>query len=288
MKELNKIDLHIHTEKGLIYNGGNDGKDTGKYFSAENLIKRNRINDFDLISITNHNKIDTISNIKTEIISSITNTNFCPGIELDLFISSEKRYHIIIIFSENTDTIQIQHKLGELIEENKNNYVNLSQLFELVNQTECILIPHGIKTRGITPSMRPKDTVIFDDMVDLVKIIKSAATIGVLFEYTNINNSLKFSERVSSVATQKWLSVKEFAEIEDKIGARYTASDYRFASEHIRKETKPMTKIWSSPTFRGLQLACIFSETRIWNEKDIINKSNWISRIEIKLNNNFT
>ena len=59
-KEWNKIDLHVHTKTGKVFNNKDESKDTGKFYNLENLIKRNLINDLDLISITNHNILDII------------------------------------------------------------------------------------------------------------------------------------------------------------------------------------------------------------------------------------
>ena len=58
MEEWKRIDLHIHTRKGNNYNNGGEDADTGKYYSLENLYQRNKINNFELISFTNHNSID--------------------------------------------------------------------------------------------------------------------------------------------------------------------------------------------------------------------------------------
>ena len=111
MIEWNKLDLHIHTQPGNIHNNKEEDKDTGRYYNLKNLIKRNKLNDLKLISITNHNLINVIELLKATYPSKKTGTNVIPGIELDVFISSDKRYHIIVVFSESTNIIDVNMKL---------------------------------------------------------------------------------------------------------------------------------------------------------------------------------
>lgn len=147
MNEWNKVDLHIHTQEGKSYNNKPEANDTGKYYTLKNLIVRNRVNDLKLIAITNHNLINIKDLIKAAYASKKTGTNLIPGIELDVFINSDNRYHIIVVFSESVDIININCKLEKTLEKNKNNFLTIDDLFKLIQGTECIIIPHGCKNR---------------------------------------------------------------------------------------------------------------------------------------------
>lgn len=286
MEEWKRIDLHIHTRKGNNYNNGGEDADTGKYYSLENLYQRNKINNFELISFTNHNSIDVIELLKASYISKFSNTNLLPGVELDVFITSKKRYHIVVIFSETTDIIRVSSKLEKLINANRNNFLYLDNLFDLISGTECIIIPHACKNpHGLKETS--KDDVNISDAENLMNIITSSSSINVLFEHTQPHFKESFKENIMQQAIEKWYSEEEIEELKNRIETEYTASDYRFSKQKIEKETRKLPLIWASPTFRGLQLACMFHKNRIRIEDNILNKTNYIKKIIIEGSKNF-
>ena len=66
---------------------------------------------------------------------------------------------------------------------NKNNYLEINDLFEMIQGTECVIIPHGCKNpHGLKP--RQSDEIDINDAIDLVNIITSSSSINVLFEHT--------------------------------------------------------------------------------------------------------
>lgn len=281
MNEWNKIDLHVHSHVGNTYNNQDEDANTGKYYNLKNLIERNRINELKLISITNHNSIDILELIRATYISRKYGTNVIPGIELDVFIRTEKRYHIIVVFSENIDIIDINRKLEIILKENGNNYLSIDNLFNLIQGTECIIIPHGCKNpHGIKATK--DDEIDINDAIDLVNIITSSSSLNVLFEHTRPHFSESFKSNLMSKAEKMWLSVDELEELKNRVEGQYIGSDYRFNSYPIEKETRSLTKIWANPTFRGLQISCIFPSERIRSENNIVTRVNYLSKIEIE------
>ena len=81
---------------------------------------------------------------------------------------------------------------------------------------------------------------------------------NVLFEHTRPHFSESFKSNLMSKAEKMWLSVDELEELKNRVEGQYIGSDYRFNSYPIEKETRSLTKIWANPTFRGLQISCIF------------------------------
>lgn len=280
MEEWNKIDLHIHTQVGRVYNNKDEKKDTGKYYNIQNLIKRNQINNLKLISITNHNIINVVELLKATYASQKYGTNVIPGIELDVFIHSNNRYHIIVIFSESVDIINISNKLDKIIEKNGNNFLTLDDLFVLIQGTECVIIPHGCKNpHGFKPTK--EDEIDINDAINLVNIITSSASMNVLFEHTKPYFSESFKSNLIEKSKRKWLSIQEMEELTKRAGVEYVGSDYRFCNLPIKKEDRILTKIWANPTFRGLQISCIFPSERIRAENNIVTRVNYLSKIEI-------
>lgn len=288
MDEWQKLDLHIHTQQGKTYNNSAEVSDIGKFYSLINFYARNKKNNLNLVSITNHNIINAIELIKIAYISKYTNTKVLPGVELDIKIKSEKRYHIIVIFSESIDIIKIIRKLDEKIKKNSNgktyNFLNLDELFDLIHNTECILIPHACKKQGLKPT--ESDDVNLMDAENLLNIITSSSCVNVLFEHTQPYNKKSFKDNIISRATN-WFTVEEVEELRNKIETSYTASDYKFQVDPKDEKIRKLPKIWATSTFRGLQLSCLFSKNRIEMEDNIISKTNYIKNIVIKGNDNF-
>ena len=286
MDEWNKLDLHVHTQIGKTYNNESESENTGKYYSLKNLIDRNNINDLKLIAITNHNIINIRDILKAAYASKKTNTNLIPGVELDVFVHSNKRYHVIVVFGESVDIIDINDRLENILKDNGNNYLTIDDLFKLIQGTECIIIPHGCKNpHGL--KAKQDDDIDINDAIDLVNIITSSSSLNVLFEHTKPHFSESFKSNLIKKAKSKWLSVDEMQELEKRAGTEYVGSDYRFSEFPISKEKRVMSKIWANPTFRGLQLSCMFPDERIKAENNIITRVNYISEIHIEKSNFF-
>ena len=281
MNEWNKLDLHVHTQVGRTYNNEDEAENTGKYYTLKNLIERNSINDLKLISITNHNLLNINNLLKAAYASKKTGTNLIPGVELDVFIHSNKRYHIIVVFSESVDIIRVNFELEHILIQNGNNYLTLDDLFKLIQGTECIIIPHACKNPHGLKS-RQGDEIDINDAIDLANIITSSSSLNVLFEHTKPHFSESFKSNLVEKAKNQWLSVDEIQELERRAGTEYVGSDYRFSELPIIKEKRIMSKIWANPTFRGLQISCMFPYERIKPENKIITRVNYISNISIE------
>ena len=286
MNEWNKIDLHVHTQVGKTYNNEGEAENTGKYYTLKNLVDRNSKNGLNMISIANHNLINIKELLRATYICRKTGTNVIPGVELDVFIHSKKRYHIIVVFAESADIIDISNKLENILMQNSNNYLTIDDLFKLIQGTECIIIPHGCKNpHGFKP--KQSDEIDINDAIDLVNIITSSSNLNVLFEHTKPHFSESFKNNLVEKAKKKWLSVDEVKELEKRSGTEYVGSDYRFSEFPINKEKRIMTKIWANPTFRGLQISCMFPSERMKAENKIITRVNYISEINIEKSNYF-
>lgn len=285
MKEWNKIDLHIHAEHGITY----DGKKTDNnhnFYSLKNMILRNELNDLSLVALTEHNLINVINNLKLSyaLEKKGTTTNL-PGVELDICIK-EKRYHIIVIFSKRVNIIDISLKINKLITNKpKNSYLTLDEFLNVIMNTECIIIPHACKKAGLKPE---KDDEVLDKIaIGIIEVLRSGNFINFLFEHTKQFFKGSFAKSVIENASVNWISEEELNQTSEVLEAGITGSDFRFKTATPEVSEKDFSAIWASPTFRGLELVCLFPANRILMSEQIIEKHNYISLIHIEGNDFF-
>lgn len=106
---MKKVDLHIHT-------CASDG--TCDVYELKDEIKKNKI---EIFSITDHDSIDNIENMKKIIVPG-DNMIFIPGVELSTIFEG-REYHLTLYNYEMTE------ELLKLIKENNENKINTNQKF---------------------------------------------------------------------------------------------------------------------------------------------------------------
>jgi DNA-binding transcriptional MerR regulator len=290
MGEWNKVDLHIHSQHGITYDG-NKKEDWENHFSLLNLVKRNIFNNLALISITNHNIIDVFEMVKSAYVSKkYSNCNLLPGVELDVIINN-CRYHIILVFSERVNIIELSCKISCMIsnKEDGKRYLYLHELVSIIENTECIIIPHACKIQGFKHNQEaniPQD--IADNLID---IICSGSQISLLFEHTKPYFNGSFSKNIIQQTSYQWINEDEYLnykkEVEERSSTPYVGSDYRFTKDITGKDNRDFPAIWCEATYRGLQLICLFPQNRLKPYSKVIVKSNYISKLKIEGNKFF-
>lgn len=283
--EWNKIDLHIHAEHGLTHDGKNNSNGEN-YYSLSNMLIRNKAHDLKLVSLTEHNKIDIINNIKLRYaLETYGQSTTLPGVELDIIIK-EKRYHVIVIFSNKVNLVDINFKLVNYIKKKDNKiFFDLDEFISIIEETECIVIPHGCKKQGF--KQEQKDSVDSDIAITLVDILRSRHYINLLFEHTKPHFKGSFAKNIIQNSAINWLTIEEMENVKKRLSAGIKGSDFRFTEKIYIPKEEDFTAIWATPSFRGLELACIFPENRISMFSQVIEKSDYISKIKIKENENF-
>lgn len=283
--EWSKIDLHIHGEHGLTHDGKSSSNDKN-FYNLSNMLIRNKAHDLKLVSLTEHNKINVINNIKLRYaLETYGQSTTLPGIELDIVIK-EKRYHIIVIFSNKVNLIDINFKLTKYVERKKDKiFFDLDEFISIIEETECIVIPHGCKKQGF--KQEQKDSIDSDIAITLVDILRSRHYINLLFEHTKPYFKGSFAKNIIQNTAENWLTIEEMQKVKERLSAGIKGSDFRFTEEIYTPKEEDFSAIWATPSFRGLELACIFPENRISMFSQVIEKSDYISKIKIKDNEYF-
>lgn len=288
--EWHKIDLHIHAEHGITFDGStSDGN--ANYYSLYNMIVRNKINDLALVALTEHNLVNVINNLKLSYALNLAmkgESDCLPGVELDLLIN-QKRYHVIIIFSKRVDIIKISFNIKKFIS-NKGHenrfYLTLEELLKVIMNTECIIIPHACKISGLKKSSQDEvESIIATGIID---ILRSGNFINFLFEHTKDYFKGSFAKSVLESASVNWISEDEIIHTSLTLEAGIAGSDFRFTTDEQTISNKDFSAIWAEPTFRGLELVCMFPKNRILLSNQVIKKNNYISRIQINENEYFS
>ncbi len=285
MKEWHKIDLHIHAEHGITFDCKRSNSNPN-FYNLKNMIERNRLNDLSLVSLTEHNMINIINNLKLSYaMNKQGSTNSLPGVEIDLCMDNN-RYHVIVIFSKRVNIINVGAKIQKFVTNKTNNcYVNLDEFLQIIMNTECIVIPHACKKQGLKP--KQTDEVSAGIAVGIIDVLRSGNFVNFLFEHTKEYYRGSFARSVIENASASWVSEEELNQLSSSLNAGVTGGDFRFNTATQRISDKDFSAIWASPTYRGLELVCLFPENRIQMFNEIIEKNNYISRIEIEGNDFF-
>lgn len=285
MKEWHKIDLHIHAEHGITFDRKVKDKNPN-FYNLKNMLKRNELNDLSLVALTEHNMINVVNNLKLSyVLEKEGKTNSLPGVEIDLCIK-ENRYHIIVIFSKRVNIIDISFKISTFIKNKTiNAYLTLDEFLKVIINTECIIIPHACKKTGLKPGK--DDDVSNEIAVGIIDVLRSGNFINFLFEHTKQYFKGSFAKSVIENASVNWISEDELVQLNEVLEAGIAGSDFRFNTENIEVSEKDFSAIWAAPTFRGLELVCLFPENRILMFDQIIEKHNYISQIQIEGNQFF-
>ena len=148
-KEFSKISIHNHI-------GGNNcerkldeqynKKLSFDLNSAVDILKDAKKNDYELLAITNANVFRVEDYLETKFIAKKYSINIIPGVELNISNEDKTKFlHVVLLVDPKSNLIKFSNKINEIIQINKNNYVDINQLVDIVISHKVILIPHGLK-----------------------------------------------------------------------------------------------------------------------------------------------
>ena len=149
MERWNAIDLHMHTCVGITRDKKNDIVN----FSYQKFVKVLIDYDLQLCAVTNHNVINFENYIMINYLSKLLNRTILLGIEIDTITDTQLPLHIVAIFSKDfKNNYDVCIHINKLISK-KNSELeivyNSDEIIELLQKYDTILIPHGIKSKGI-------------------------------------------------------------------------------------------------------------------------------------------
>lgn len=219
-------------------------------------------NGYGLLGFTNSNTFDPASYILVRYYAKQKLINLLPGIEINVRNNKTGKYlHVVTIFDTKYSILKIGENLRLLFDENKQNMLTLEQFLEMVVWFRCIVIPHGIK-QGARSSVSNPET--------LSELISLSDSIPVVVEDNAIYHRRQLIAQLESRLTSR-----EIVWLEES--SSVSSADRTNFSDIVSP-----TFIWGSSTFDDLFYSCFMSGTRIKRENDIINKVNYISRIDIR------
>ncbi|MGL4588864.1 MAG: hypothetical protein ACRCUP_01325 [Mycoplasmatales bacterium] len=264
-----KISLHNHIGGKCSDRTYNDFKNNANYsvdYSDAVAVIENRINEgIEIIALTNHNTIDVNLYIFLNLvkIKKRSEIKIIPGAELSLE-NNGKLLHVCILLEPNIEKInKIAIKLNEFIDKNRNNCITIEQLSEILTleklKMRAILIPHGIKQKQKSLAKNP-------EMVN---------------EFFNMNNSFPILIEDNKLYHKATL----LNELKNRLSEKYYfwCEKARYVTAHDRKEQlDDPTFFWGKKAFNSLYYAGMIGKERFVRETDIIDRDDYISRIDIK------
>lgn len=265
-KEYCKISVHNHfgdSESERKIDDSFDKKISFNYIDAIAKIKEAYNKNFNLLAFTNANVLLVPQYLALKKYAQILNINLTPGTEVNIFNSNtNKILHLIILFNPKSNLINIAKKLENSIIENNQNYITIDQLVDIILCEKVILIPHGIKQtryeRGAADNPEQFKEIIA--MRDAIPII--------------IEDNRKYHKETLKVRLKDELNKNEFAWLE-------RTQNVSCADRGSFSNILDPTYIWGNNTFDDLYFAVLMQGSRIKRKDDIINKPNYISKIEI-------
>lgn len=146
----NAIDLHMHTKSGFTRDKTTDQVKFA-YIKYVDVLKKY---DLKLCAVTNHNVIDFCNYVSMNYLANKLNRNILLGVELDTVMENDKPLHTVAIFEKNF----IQNfAVSQYVSDNTNKKIandqkiiySADEIVKIVKDYNAILIPHGIKAKGI-------------------------------------------------------------------------------------------------------------------------------------------
>ena len=148
-KEFSKISIHNHiggkeSERKIDEQYDKELKfDVNKAIS---VIKDAKLNDYNMLAITNSNTFRVSDYLMTKFMAKYYNISILPGIELNISNDDENKFlHIIIIVDPKSNILKFSNDVNNNISINQKNYINIDQLVDIVLTHKVIIIPHGLK-----------------------------------------------------------------------------------------------------------------------------------------------
>lgn len=198
-----------------------------------------------------------------------------PGVEFNIIndfdfetdpASERKFLHLVMLVDPQGDLRKFSNDIRIFCSENGENFINVSQLTNLVIEHKCILIPHGKKQ-----SNSQHDTESNIDVIDDLLSIKE-------FIPLMIEDNTKTQRRILEERIKVKLSKDNFDWFE-KSASISSLDRYKNFSDIVQP-----TYIWGEPTFEALFYSSILGKSRVFRESDIIEKNRYIRKIKIKNN----
>ena len=241
-KEYSKISVHNHFgdkdsekkidedfKKNIVFN----------YGEAFKKIKDAYNESFNLLAFTNANVLLVPQYIALKKYSELLNITLIPGAEINIINSATKKIlHLIVLFNPQSNLFKISQVLNNYIEKNKNNYITIEQLVDLIFGERVILIPHGIKQTKYERSAA-------DNPIQFQEIIAMRDAIPVIIEDNRVYHRETLKARLKDELTSKdflWLEKSQSVSCADR--------------ESFKNVSDP-TYIWGNNTFDDLYLAVL-------------------------------
>lgn len=261
MNEWNVVDLHTHTMSGYTRDKTRDNV-IFSYLDFFNVISKYNIK---LIAVTNHNYIDMINYILLRHLSKLNGTNILLGVELDSDLSMGTHIHIACIFNDKFELNFSAYKainaktLCKIKNESEICY-NDNEIIQLLKEYDVIMIPHGDKDKGMFKDASPEqiDEALKKIREGFIRIFDSPSN----WKLEKIKSYLK--------------SINE--DNLDVFGG-VLFSDNRDWKNYDKKFKNFCMN--AEPTFKGLLHSTTNPVKRFKQRKNIIQNSNYISKIKI-------
>jgi len=270
-KEFSKISIHNHI-------GGNNcerkldeqynKKLSFDLNSAVDILKDAKKNDYELLAITNANVFRVEDYLETKFIAKKYSINIIPGVELNISNEDKTKFlHVVLLVDPKSNLIKFSNKINEIIQINKNNYVDINQLVDIVISHKVILIPHGLKQSNARKPNKDRSAAL--NVEQFKEIISMDDAIPIVME-----DAKTYHKETLKLKLKDKLSEKEMYWVDKSISV--SAVDRK----HFNEIDSP-TYIWAGNSFDDLYFSVLMKNTRIKREEDIITKTSYISRIEI-------
>lgn len=270
-KEFSKISIHNHiggkeSERKIDEQYDKELKfDVNKAIS---VIKDAKLNDYNMLAITNSNTFRVSDYLMTKFMAKYYNISILPGIELNISNDDENKFlHIIIIVDPKSNILKFSNDVNNNISINQKNYINIDQLVDIVLTHKVIIIPHGLKQSNDKKPQKDRSSAA--NVEQFKEIISMDDAIPIVME-----DSKKYHKETLKIKLKEKLSEKEIYWV-DKSVSISSADRKKF------DEIESPTYIWAGTTFDDLYFSVLMKNTRIKREEDIITKTSFISKIEI-------
>ena len=265
MEEFCKVSIHNH-----LGGKGADRTISDEYTKkcqfdmayAERMLNEAKEYNFELIALTQANRLPAKEyKIHKEYGRSL---GICllPGIEINLCNEQNHFLHTVVVFDDKVNVDDIEIRVDNCINKNKKNCMNIDQFLEIVVDYKCIIAAHGIKQNAEGRSAT-KNPDVFSELINISDSIPVVLEDNHKYHKVTLLNQLK--DKLTSKEL-KWIENSESFSAADRLNF---------------KDISSPTYIWGNPNFDDLYYSCFMNSTRIKRQTDIINKVNYISRIEI-------
>ena len=270
-----RVDLHSHTLNGI----GHDKKNEPSLYTHAKFLEVVQSQDVQIKAVTNHNTLVLSDHIKHALICSLIGVTYIPGVEIDCNFTG-KRFHGVLLFNPKDDIIKISNQINQTTKKKQSDssldFVEYqkSDFEDVIKDGSFIFIVHACKTEGVMPNQTTSEGDT-KNLEWVVSSIKNNLAAPFLFENTKDYHAYSVMDKICSLTENEQVRLLSHRSIIN--------SDYKFDNNTDRQKivaAKAKYCIFSLPTYRGLELAIRNYDTRFSEEKDIIQRVNYISQIQ--------